>query len=203
MPFTDERITRLEQQSLVKKILVLFATREGQTEKVALHIGTHLRDAGAEVQLVNAADLTSLANIEPAGYDHLVFGASMHAGGIEKELVDFVNRHQGTIEHAARSFFLVLLSAATSDPQLREKWLLDARKKMDEQLQVSFDEVEMIAGALKYSKYPLPLKWLMRQIARKAGSDTDISRDYEYTDWQQVARYAQKLMSKTSGGSRI
>lgn len=187
----------------MKKLLVVFATREGQTEKVARRISTHLHEAGAKVQLINAADRASLEDLELAGYDHLVFGASMHAGGIEAELVDFVNEHRRTIERAPRSFFLVLLSAATPDPQLREQWLLDARKKMDEQLQVSFDEVEMIAGALKYSKYPLPLKWLMRRIARKAGSDTDISRDYEYTDWRQVARYARKLMSTTSGRSRI
>jgi menaquinone-dependent protoporphyrinogen oxidase len=53
----------------------------------------------------------------------------------------------------------------------------------------------MIAGALMYSKYPLPVKWLMKGIARKAGEDTDTSRDYEYTDWEQVRQYAQMLAS--------
>jgi menaquinone-dependent protoporphyrinogen oxidase len=51
----------------------------------------------------------------------------------------------------------------------------------------------MIAGALKYSRYPLPLRWLMKRIAAKAGGDTDTSRDYEYTDWAQVEAYARRL----------
>jgi menaquinone-dependent protoporphyrinogen oxidase len=44
-----------------------------------------------------------------------------------------------------------------------------------------------------YSKYSWPLKWLMKRIAKQAGEDTDTARDYEYTDWQQVAAYAMRL----------
>ena len=64
---------------------------------------------------------------------------------------------------------------------------------MKQQLAVSFEDTEMIAGALRYSKYSLPLKWLMRRIARKAGEETELSQDYEYTDWQQFERFAQRL----------
>ena len=65
---------------------------------------------------------------------------------------------------------------------------------MNEQIQIKFQGVEMIAGALMYSKYPLPLKWLMKRIAQKAGEGTDISKDYEYTDWKQVKQYSEKIM---------
>jgi menaquinone-dependent protoporphyrinogen oxidase len=51
----------------------------------------------------------------------------------------------------------------------------------------------MIAGALRYSRYPLPLRWFMRRIAKQAGGDTDTSRDYEYTDWGRVDDYARRL----------
>lgn len=54
-------------------------------------------------------------------------------------------------------------------------------------------QTEMIAGALMYSKYSLPLKWIMKRIARIAGEDTDTSKDYEYTDWKRVKRYAEQL----------
>jgi menaquinone-dependent protoporphyrinogen IX oxidase len=33
----------------------------------------------------------------------------------------------------------------------------------------------------------------MRRIARKAGADTDTSRDYEYTDWAAVDALVEKL----------
>jgi len=178
----------------MKNILILYATREGQTEKVAARIATHLKKAGVNVQLINAQDKTVIEDIDLDAFDLLVFGASMHAGGLEQELVELINSHNEQIELKVRSFFLVLLSAATKDSKLRREWLEDARRKMDEQIQVQFQNVEMIAGALIYSKYSLPLKWIMKRIAKKAGEGTDISKDYEYTDWQQVEQYAKKLM---------
>lgn len=178
----------------MKRFLVLYATREGQTAKVAERIAGHLTAAGAEVSLVDAANTLTADALELERFDRLVFGASMHAGGLEKELVDFVNGCEEAIRRQARSLFVVLLSAAAKDPALREEWLGDARNKIESQLRVPFEHVEMIAGALRYSKYPLPLRWMMRRIARKAGGDTDTGRDYEYTDWEQVQRYAQALV---------
>jgi menaquinone-dependent protoporphyrinogen oxidase len=177
----------------MKRVLILYATREGQTEKVATYLAKYLQQTDEEVQCLNARDAVALASLELNTFDLLVFGASMHAGGLERELLKFINSNVETIERKARSFFLVLLSAATRDPALREKWLADASLKMSEQLDVKFENTEMIAGALAYSKYPLPLKWMMKRIAEKAGEGTDTSRDYEYTDWEQVERYAQKL----------
>lgn len=179
---------------VMKKVLVLYATREGQTEKIAIRVADHLENAGVHVHLMSASDTDKTGNIELAQYGQLVFGASMHAGGLEPEIVEFINRNQEQIESRARSFFLVLLSAATKDPALREKWLIDAQQKMTGQLHVAFDDTEMIAGALMYSRYPLPMKWLMKRIAKSAGEGTDVSKDYEYTDWDQVKRYANKLI---------
>ncbi len=111
------------------RILLCYATREGQTAKIAERLTDHLRADGAEVRLVNAAeppDATALAQA-----DLLVFGTSMHAGGLEAELVNCINAQRDIIQHKPRAFFLVLLSAATRDAALREKWLADARAKMD------------------------------------------------------------------------
>jgi menaquinone-dependent protoporphyrinogen oxidase len=175
------------------RILIIYATREGQTGKVAREIAGHLRQAGADVQLLDAREAIPAAQVDVGFFDLLVFGASMHAGGLERELVGFVNARAADIRTKRRSFFLVLLSAATRDPGLRSQSLAGARAKMNAQLQVPFEETEMIAGALKYSRYPLPLRWLMKRIAAKAGGDTDTSRDYEYTDWAQVEAYARRL----------
>jgi menaquinone-dependent protoporphyrinogen oxidase len=51
-------------------------------------------------------------------------------------------------------------------------------------------EVASFAGALPYRRYPFPLRLVMRFIVGRAGGDTDTSRDYEYTDWDAVDRFA-------------
>ncbi len=174
-------------------VALVYATREGQTRKVALRIAEVLSECGREVTTVDAASRNELAALDVSAFGLLIFGASMHAGGLERELVRFVRKNRDSIEQHQRALFVVLLSAATRDPALREPALTDARSKIAEQLDDTFTDLEFVAGALTYSKYPAPLRWLMRSIARSAGGDTDTSRDYEYTDWQQVERYARRL----------
>jgi len=175
------------------KVLLLYATREGQTALVAERLAGHLRALGQEVQLNDAAGGNDVA---PEAFDLLLFGASMHAGGLEKELRGYPAEHAGVIGGRPRALFVVLLSAATADPEARRVALADARRKIDAQLAVSFDDVEFIAGALTYSRYPRPLRWLMHRIAAQAGTETRTDRDYEFTDWEQVRDYARRLVAK-------
>jgi menaquinone-dependent protoporphyrinogen oxidase len=176
--------------------LIVYATREGQTEKISRSLAEHLSQRGAAVTLQDAREPFSL---DLGAFDYLVCGASMHAGGLEKEIRAFIQNRDEAIRRLPRSFFLVLLSAATKDRALREEWLRDAETKYEQQITLPFNRLEMIAGALRYSKYPLPLKWVMKRIAEKAGEGTDVSRDYEYTDWEQVERFADKIMSELTG----
>ena len=178
-------------------VLIIYATREGQTAKIAGEIARRLGIMGAAVELINAKDRQSLKQISLKNRDLIVFGASMHAGRIEPELRRFINRNTHIIQNITRSFFLVLLSAATADLELKNKWLLDAREKLHAQLEVEFNDNEMIAGALNYVRYSRPVRWLMKSIALQVGADIDTSKNYEYTDWGQVNVYAERLMGLT------
>jgi menaquinone-dependent protoporphyrinogen oxidase len=177
----------------MSRVLIVFATREGQTAKIAGRIAERMRAAGHAVELLDAADLVATATMDLRSFQLLVFGASMHAGGVEQELIHFIQAYRSSIASQPRAFFLVLLSAATKDPALRERWLADARDKVARQIPLPFDGIEMIAGTLAYSKYSWPMKLIMRRIARQAGQETDMRRDYEYTDWAQVDTYADRL----------
>ena len=113
----------------MSRTLIVYATREGQTEKVAVEIARHLRTAGCDVEILNADDRLAAGRLDLSGFDQLIFGASMHAGGLEKELVEFINSRAQSINAHSRSLFVVLLSAATKDPALRARSLADARHR--------------------------------------------------------------------------
>jgi menaquinone-dependent protoporphyrinogen oxidase len=42
----------------------------------------------------------------------------------------------------------------------------------------------------------------MRRIARKEGGGTDLSRDFEYTDWQAVRRFVLEFARSFAGSPR-
>ena len=50
---------------------------------------------------------------------------------------------------------------------------------------------KIVAGALLYTRYNWLKRLVMRRIARKAGGDTDTTRDHVYTDWNDVRGFAE------------
>ena len=50
-----------------------------------------------------------------------------------------------------------------------------------------------VPGALLYTRYNPVKRWMMKRIVRKAGGDTDTTRDYEYTDWNELRAFADEF----------
>jgi menaquinone-dependent protoporphyrinogen oxidase len=49
-------------------------------------------------------------------------------------------------------------------------------------------QIKPLAGALMYSKYNFAIRFVMKRIGRKEGKPTDTSRNYEFTDWEDLDR---------------
>ena len=60
-----------------------------------------------------------------------------------------------------------------------------------------------VAGALLYRRYGPLKRWVMKRIVQKAGGDTDTSRDYEYTDWEDLRAVADEFGSLVQDGASI
>jgi menaquinone-dependent protoporphyrinogen oxidase len=56
-----------------------------------------------------------------------------------------------------------------------------------------------VAGALLFTHYNFLVRMIMKRIARKAGAATDTSRDYVYTDWLGLDRFASELATEIRG----
>ena len=55
-------------------------------------------------------------------------------------------------------------------------------------LQVAF------AGAVLYTKYDFVTRMVMKKISASEGHSTDTSRDHEYTDWGEVAKFTDEYL---------
>jgi menaquinone-dependent protoporphyrinogen oxidase len=63
--------------------------------------------------------------------------------------------------------------------------------------------VAVVAGALPYTRYSPLTRWMMRRIVAKAKGDTDTSRDYEYTDWDALRRFASAFALRVAEQKRL
>ena len=64
------------------------------------------------------------------------------------------------------------------------------------------DEIVSVAGRLAYTRYGLLRRFIMKRIARRQGAPTDTSRDYEFTNWDDVARLAEHVVGMIAARGR-
>ena len=167
-------------------ILILYASKHGHTQKIAVRIARALEADGVTVQLRDAASATT---VTPQEHDAVIVGASIHAGHHQREIVDWAKAHRTTLSGMPSAFFSVCLTAADDTDESHEA----TRRYIDEFLDATGwlpRKSTTFAGALQYREYDFATRLLVRLLMRKGGHPTDISQDYDYTDWEAVDRFA-------------
>lgn len=173
----------------MKKIFLTYGTTEGQTAKIADFISDVLRDHGYDVTMLDVKDT---ADTVPDGYDAAIVGASIHMGKHDKHVVDFVRKNQDTLARVPSAFFSVSL-AAYGDTAEAEGYV----EQFEDETGWRPDKIGLFGGALLYTQYGFIKRHILKRIARdKPGNlGTDLSRDYIYTEWDGVKRFAEHFAS--------
>ena len=167
----------------MSRIVLLYASVEGQTKLIAERIARTLREQGHGVDLV-----PTNAQADFAAYDGVIIGASIHYGHHPADLRTLVRRRRDTIAARPNAFFSVSLSAGGPRPKpaAAQRYIDKFLRKTGWRPQL----VASMAGAVKYSVYGPIKRRVMIVFVGLGGGETDTSRDYEYTDWPAVERFA-------------
>ncbi len=168
------------------KILILYATMEGQTARIAERIGDELRAAAHAVHVAAAREGAELPEV--GGFDAVIVGASVHYGHHPAYLARALRRQRAALAARPSAFFSVSLSA--DGPGANRPAAQRYMKKFLRAIGWQPPMTAAFGGALRYSVIHGWKRFLVRLFVRVAGGDTDTSRDYEYTDWGAVARFA-------------
>ena len=169
----------------MNRILVLYGTGEGQTQKIANTIGDTMRAHGLDVDVIQAGHIDP----DPNQYSGVIVAASIHAGGYQKPVGVWLRAHADQLGRMPTAFVSVCLSILSNN---------EAGRKEAEAIPQRFISglhwqptvVKIVAGALLYTQYNFFTRWIMKRIVASAGGDTDTTRDYEYTDWNDVRAFA-------------
>jgi menaquinone-dependent protoporphyrinogen oxidase len=167
------------------RILVVYATTHGQTAKIAGAIADTLRTHGAFVDLHRIGQ----AHCLPDRYDGVVVAAPVRGGAYLKPVRRWVRAQAAALNTRTTAFVSVCLGVLQHDVEVDRALQTIINTFLAE---TGWQPVvtKVVAGALPYTRYNWLIRRLMKRIAAKAGGDTDTSRDYEYTDWQEVREFA-------------
>jgi menaquinone-dependent protoporphyrinogen oxidase len=174
------------------RILLPYASTEGQTKLIAERIAHKLRANGHSVDLLPAD--TDPARLDPAVYDGVIVGASIHYGHHPAYLRKLIRRHGDALAARPNAFFSVSLSAGGPRPKPAA-----AQRYIDKFLRRTGWQPQLVAsfaGAVRYSLYGPIKRRVMIVFVGLGGGETDTSRDYEYTDWPAVERFAAEFAQR-------
>ena len=161
------------------KVLVAYATSEGQTRRIARQVTDRISDARHAVELL---ELSDASDIDLKRCDGVILAASLHMGHYQRTLSDFVAKHAKDLAEKPTLFLSVSLAAAGHEA---EDWRgLD--RILEDFIEATGwvpDRVEQVAGAYLPSKYDIFRRFMMRRIIASRDLGVNLDADQEYTDW--------------------
>jgi menaquinone-dependent protoporphyrinogen oxidase len=171
----------------METVPVFYATTDGQTRRIAEQIASTLREQGLVSEARDVSD--AVPTVDWVNVAGVVLGAPIYAGRHLKAALDFATSEAGHLSVRPSAFFSVSLSAGSRNPAE-----VDAAHALAKGLVSAAGwqplRLACFAGKLAYTRYGFVKRQIMRFIAWREGAPTDAGRDYEFTDWAAVRRFA-------------
>ena len=164
------------------KILIFYATIEGQTAKIARFVEDEVREAGHEGVLVNAADET--ASVSFKGIVH----ERRHPEAFEMFLA--AKRH----ELEAQSTLLISVSLMAAFPSSLEE-AREFATEMKMRTRFTPNEEALVAGAVRTSSYDYFSKQVLRHVVLRGRDYRPEDGDHEFTDWQALSSALSRFLA--------
>ena len=181
--------------------LIIFASKYGQTRKVAARVASVLTAAHHEALVVDIATINPEYSIAP--FDAVILGSPTHSSKHSSELGRFIKRNRAALDEKKTAFFSVSLSAAEGANQCG-----DSIQCMDQFL----TEVGWTPSATTIFAGGIPIQetnwlagltnWLAglstKMIVGCGGRARDSSTDHQYTNWASVDGFARDFITLRS-----
>jgi menaquinone-dependent protoporphyrinogen oxidase len=171
-------------------VLIIYGTTEGQTRKIAERAGARVRERGHDVEIHNSASLAPALDL--AGFHAIIVAASVHQERHQDHVSDFVMAHREQMNSKPTAFISVSLSAVL------EYAKDEARTYVDRFLTATHwqpQNILLLGGALRGSEYDYFERQIIKFIVMKRGEIADMTRDYEFTDWNALAGFIDEFLA--------
>lgn len=160
-----------EPQAAMANTLIAYATRHGQTEKVAHRVAGVLRSRGDAPELLDTDHVNWFPDAERIRA--VLVCAPIIVGGYPRSVVRFVKEHRAQLERPPSAFLSVGLAIASRTTDGRADTLRVVEKFVT-RTGWRPKRVELVAGALSNSKYNFILRFAAETLGVPARSSDAI-----------------------------
>jgi menaquinone-dependent protoporphyrinogen oxidase len=164
------------------RVLIAYATTEGQTRRIATAMAGQVRERGHDVRLVDIAIKPS--DVHPADFDAIVIAASVHREKHQEDMEDFVSASKTVLAPKPTMFISVSLAAAFEEGREdAERYIANFVTNTGWKPGKSL----AVAGALRSNEYDYYQQQILKYVVLKDRKVDHPEQDHEFTDWKALA----------------
>lgn len=172
----------------MSKILIIYSTTDGQTEKISLRLQKVIEQQRHQVALCS---ITECSNLDPRPFDKIVIGASIRYGKHSPLVTDFINRNKELLDSKPNAFFSV--NVVARKPEKSRPEANPYLQKFLRRISWNPKELAVFAGKIDYPSYRFFDRLMIRLIMWMTKGPTDPKAVVEFTDWRQVEAFGQLI----------
>ena len=176
------------------KVLIVFATRYGHSRSLAQFIAARLSRTGHEVHVHDAAERPWP---DPASFGVVLLVGALHMVRLPKALRHFAYANREALNRMPAALICISLSSAGEDSS---DWagLDTAVGRFERRTGWRPRAVHHAAGDMRFSAYDPLTRWVIAWIARRRGHPVQPGQDYDLTDYDSLAAFAELFVKKAA-----
>ncbi|MFO0615426.1 MAG: flavodoxin domain-containing protein [Polyangiaceae bacterium] len=184
-------------------VLVLYATREGHSRRVAQRISGALDTRGVPTLV---EDLSAHPDrVDPKRFAAVVLVGSVHFGRHAQALGAYVTSNRAALGAVPTVFVSISMSEAIAHyTEATREQRVAARARAHQAVDAFCAEtrfrpkhIQLLGGGLPYTKLGFFTRQLVRLISARQGGPTDTSRDHDLTAWSVIDSIADQVARAT------
>lgn len=161
------------------KTLIVYASIEGQTKKIAEYLTKRLSAEGHEVSGFNAMDRTAAVSVAP--FDRIILAGSVHERMHPKPFEVFLS---GNVEQLSlKPTLLISVSMSAAFPEGADE-AFEYIEELSMRTGLTPNDAVCVGGAIKLAKYDYYATQVLRHVVLRDREFDHNQTDHEFTDWE-------------------
>ena len=172
--------------------ILIYSSTDGQTKKICEAIKNYSKDKdNHEIVSIENSNKINLNN-----YKQIIIGASIRYGKHNPKVKEFIENNLMILENKNNAFFTVNVVARKENKNQPETnpYLIKFLKSITWKP----DILDVFAGRLDYPSLNFWDKQIIRLIMYITKGPIDLKKTYEFTDWNRVESFAQKILNSSN-----
>ncbi len=177
------------------RVLIAFATTEGQTRKISQTIADQVVELGHQVELLDTA--RKRRDVHTDEFDAFIVAASVHQDRHQDEIEVFVTASLAALKAKPGLFLSVSLAAAFEEKAADAAGYISDFK---DRTGWTPDHTLAVAGAVRSEEYDYFQQQILQHVILKDRDELRPEETQEFTNWDGLARSVKEFLEQHGAG---